>query len=97
MLIVFISFPRESLSIFFVHLKTDNCRKTARDAVPSKDRGYDNLSVFTGVSLGAIAAVAVVIFLLIGALMKVVLGTLRCIGFGLLWFTTLWLCNIAMV
>ena len=42
---------------------------------PSKDRGYDNLSVFTGVGLGAIAAVAVVIFLLIGALMKVVLGT----------------------
>eukprot|EP00435_Cladocopium_sp_Y103_P019754 s696_g4.t2 len=39
---------------------------------PLYDRGYDNLSVFTGVGLGAIAAVAVVIFLLIGALMKAI-------------------------
>lgn len=39
---------------------------------PLYDRGYDNLSVFTGVGLGAIAALAVVIFLLIGALMKAI-------------------------
>ena len=33
-------------------------------------KGYDNLSVFTGVGLGCLAAVCALIFILVGAIMK---------------------------